>query len=423
MTEGVSTEKERRVALPRRTQLVVLGVGALVALALLFGPKLIGKLFAPKPPPPAAAPPAGTFTATPEQWATLSFARVQGTNFAAESQTDGKIATDDDQTTQVFSPFSGHVTKVLAKAGDRVRAGQPLFAIQATEFVQAQSDLVTAASALQTARAQLALAQTARQRQIELFKFGGTSQRDLQQSALDLTTAQNAVRAAEIGETAVKNRLGILGQSSSQIAALSGGAAGKATNGESVVVSPIAGTVTQRAIGVGQNIGSVTNGGAAPAFTVSDLGVVWLVGNLREEDADKAAVGQPVEVRVISLPGRVFDARVDYVSPTVDPVTRRVTVRAKIANPGDILKPEMFATFTLRTSAPVGAVGVPESAVIFEGDTAKVWVARAGRNLALRQIKVGQTSGGMVEVLSGLQPGETVVTAGSLFIDRAASGG
>jgi cobalt-zinc-cadmium efflux system membrane fusion protein len=401
---------------------MILGLGALVALVLLFGPKLLGKLFAPKPPQAAAAPPAGTFIATPRQWATLTFARVQATDFAAESQTDGKIATDDNRTTQIFSPFSGHVTKVMAKAGDRVRAGQPMFAVQATEFVQAQSDLVTAASAQRTARAQLALAEAARQRQVELFKFGGTAQRDLQQSALDLTTAQGAVRAAEIAETAVKNRLGILGQSRGQIAALTGGSPGKATDGESVVVSPIAGTVTQRAIGVGQNIGSVTNGGAAPAFTVSDLGVVWLVGNLREEDSDKAAIGQPVEVRVIALPGRVFDARVDYVSPTVDPVTRRVTVRAKIANAGDILKPEMFATFTLRTSAPVGAVGVPESAVIFEGDTARVWVARPGRVVELRRIKTGTTTTGVVQVLAGLRPGEAVVSAGSLFIDRAASG-
>jgi cobalt-zinc-cadmium efflux system membrane fusion protein len=422
MTSSDPADGRRRAPLPRRTQLTILGIGALVALVLLFGPKLIGGLFAPKPPPPAPAPPAGTFIATQPQWATLSFAVARQQSFADESETDGKIATDDDRTTQVFSPFSGHVTKVFAKAGDKVRAGQPLFAVQATEFVQAQSDLVTAASALQTARAQLALAQTARQRQIELFKFGGTSQRDLQQSALDLTTAQGAVRAAEIAETAVKNRLGILGQSSAQISALSGPSTSKATSGESVVVSPIAGTVTQRAVGVGQNIGSVTNGGAAPAFTVSDLGVVWLVGNLREEDADKAAIGQPIEVRVNALPGRVFDARVDYVSPTVDPVTRRVTVRAKIENPGGVLKPEMFAAFRLRTSAPMDAVAVPESAVIFEGDTTKVWVARRGRVLELRQIKAGKSEGGVVQVLSGLRPGETVVTAGALFIDRAASG-
>jgi cobalt-zinc-cadmium efflux system membrane fusion protein len=106
----------------------------------------------------------------------------------------------------------------------------------------------------------------------------------------------------------------------------------------------------------------------------------------------------------------------------VDPATRRVTVRAQVANPGGELKPEMFATFDLITGAASSAVGVPEQAVIFEGDTARVWVSRGGRLLELRTIKTGQTVGGMVEVLSGLSAGETVVTSGSLFIDRAAKG-
>jgi len=82
----------------------------------------------------------------------------------------------------------------------------------------------------------------------------------------------------------------------------------------------------------------------------------------------------------------------------------------------------MFASFTLVTSDATSAIGVPEAAVIYEGDTARVWVAHDGRALELRQIKAGRTENGLVEVLSGLQAGERVVTSGSLFIDRAAQG-
>jgi cobalt-zinc-cadmium efflux system membrane fusion protein len=155
---------------------------------------------------------------------------------------------------------------------------------------------------------------------------------------------------------------------------------------------------------------------------VSDISKLWLVGNLREDDAPQAHVGETAEVRVEALPDRVFTAKINFVSPTVDPVTRRVAVRGEIANPGGVLKPEMFANFTLVTSEATSAVGVPEAAVIYEGDTARVWIAHDGRALELRQIKAGRTENGMVEVISGLQPGERVVTSGSLFIDRAAQG-
>jgi cobalt-zinc-cadmium efflux system membrane fusion protein len=387
---------------------MILGVAALAALLLFFGVPFVGRLLAPKPPPPPAAPPAGTFQATDEQWRTLRFATVQTTGFRPAAETEGKIATNDNHTTQVFSPFSGRVTRVLVKAGDAVRAGQPLFIVQATEFAQGQADLATAIG-------QLKLTEAAEARQRELVKSNGAAVKDWQQSQADLATAKANLDVA-------RGKLRILGQSDAQIGAMERGAGPKAGAGEAVVAAPISGVVVQRAVGEGQNVASISNGGSTAALVVSDLSNVWLVGNLREADAPMARVGQPVEVRVADLPGRVFNATVDFVSPTVDPVTRRVVVRATLPNPGGVLKPEMFASFTLVTGAPVSAVGVPEDAVIYEGDTARVWVARPGHLLELRQIKAGRTVDGTVEVLSGLRPGETVVTSGSLFIDRASQG-
>jgi cobalt-zinc-cadmium efflux system membrane fusion protein len=180
--------------------------------------------------------------------------------------------------------------------------------------------------------------------------------------------------------------------------------------------------VTQRAVGVGQNLASVTNGGASPAFVVSDLSSVWMTANLRETDAPLAHLGQAIEVRVLALPGQVFAGRLNYIAPSVDPTTRRVAVRAEIDNLGLRLKPEMFATVRLVDDRAPVAIGVPEDAVVFEGDSARVWVAGTGKTLTLRQIRTGRIEDGVVEVLSGLRAGETVVTSGSLFIDRAAQG-
>jgi cobalt-zinc-cadmium efflux system membrane fusion protein len=395
--------------LPRNRQLAILAIAAVVVLGLFFLVPLIGQLLAPKPPPPVAAPPPGTFRATNEEWAALGLATVPTMAFSPEDETDGKIAANDNRTTLVYSSYTGRVTRVIAKIGDRVHAGSPLFAIDASEFVQAQSDLVTAA-------AQVRLTKAAEARQEALYKESGAALKDLEQSQSDLATA-------EISLAAARNRLRVLGKTAAEVAAVERGVADRGMSSETVVVAPIGGVVTQKSVGVGQNLASVANnGGSAPAYSISDLSTVWLIGNLREADAPHAHVGQTAQVRVNALPGRVFTAKLDYIASAVDPGTRRVTVRAEIPNPGGELLPEMFATFTLVTGAATSSVGVPEQGVVYEGDQARVWVAAAGHLLQLRQIKTGQTSGGMVQVLSGLSPGERVVTDGSLFIDRASKG-
>jgi cobalt-zinc-cadmium efflux system membrane fusion protein len=91
-----------------------------------------------------------------------------------------------------------------------------------------------------------------------------------------------------------------------------------------------------------------------------------------------------------------------------------------IANPDGALKPQMFADFSVKTGQDQTAPSVPTAAVIFEGDHARVWVARPDHTLALREIKAGRTSDGQIEVLSGLNAGDEVVVSGALFIDRAA---
>jgi len=80
----------------------------------------------------------------------------------------------------------------------------------------------------------------------------------------------------------------------------------------------------------------------------------------------------------------------------------------------------MFANFSIITGEALTAPAVPREAIVYEGERARVWVGGEGATLALREIRTGRTSGGMVEVLAGLSPGEKVVTSGTVFIDRAA---
>jgi cobalt-zinc-cadmium efflux system membrane fusion protein len=365
---------------------------------------------------PATAP--GTFKPTEEQWKALKVEAVEIRSFRPEQVTEGNIALDDDLNTPVFSPYSGRVTRLIAKLGDKVERGAALFTLEATEFVQAANDLITAVSAQRTARVQLTQAEINEKRTHELYLAKGGALKDWQQSQTDLAAAQNALRSSEIALATVRNRLRILGKSDTEIAALEAQQTQKLEPG-AVVTAPIAGMVTQRQIGLGQYIPSVTSGASSPVYTIGDLSMVWLIANVREADTGSVRLGQPVEVRVLALPGRVFKADVSWVAPSIDVSTHRLPVRANIENRDGVLKPNMFATFSIITGEAATAPAVPQSAIVYEGETARVWVAGADRTLALREVRVGRTSDGMVEIQAGLSPGETVVTRGTIFIDRA----
>jgi membrane fusion protein, heavy metal efflux system len=213
----------------------------------------------------------------------------------------------------------------------------------------------------------------------------------------------------------VRNRLRVLGQSAAQVAALE--QATGPLEAAATVDAPLRGTVIDRQVGPGQFIQA---GSASPVFTIGDLSTVWLVANVRQQDAPLVRRGQSVEVRVGALPGRVLAARITQVAPAVDPNTHRLAVRATVDNPDGALKPEMFATFRIVTGAARSAPAVPDSAVIYEGDSARLWVLDPDGSITPRTIVTGRSDGGLVEVLNGVSAGQRIVAGGSLFIDRAA---
>ena len=363
-----------------------------------------------------------TFTPTPDQWAAFAITEVTTRKFEAAQRTDGMIAIDDDISTPVYSPYSGRVTRVIARPGDVVQPGQALFAIQATEFVQAQNDLVAAVAAVRTARAQLRMAQTSEKRQHDLYNAQGGSLKDWQQSQVDLSTAQGNLDSANVALGAVRGRLRILGKTDAEVAAMEEHPEHATVVPEVEVGAPIGGTVIQRQIGVGQNIVSATtsSGGGTPVYTIGDLSKVWLIANVREADTGLVQLGAPVSVRVLAFPDREFIARISYVAPSIDPNTRRLPVRAEIDNHDFALKPQMFATFNIITGAATLSPAVPERGVVYEGQKAHVWVANpADKTLAMRQVHAGRVANGFVEITEGLKAGEHVVTTGAVFIDRA----
>lgn len=406
----------------RMSPLVRLRAGGAIAVIFLalavftFGPRLVQPITS-RPAPPPRLPP-GEFKPTEAQWKSLKIAPVATVTFRSDSVTEGNIAIDDDLNTPVFSPYSGHVVKLIARLGDQVERGAPLFEVEATEFVQAANTLITAVGAAKTAQSQQRQAEINEKRAHDLYLANGGALKDWQQGQTDLAAAQNAVRSAEIALAAARNQLRILGKSEADIAALEA-APTRQLDPVATVYAPISGTITQRQVSPGQNIQSISAGASTPVYTIGDLSTVWLIANVREEDAPSMRVGAPVEVRVPAFPDRVFKAKASWVAAALDPGTRRLPVRANVENPDRALKPMMFANFSITTGKDSTAPAVPESAVVYEGDTVRVWLANNDATLAIRQVRIGRIQDGMVEILSGLSPGDKIVTSGSLFIDRA----
>jgi cobalt-zinc-cadmium efflux system membrane fusion protein len=356
------------------------------------------------------------YTPTPAEWASLTLEPVTERIFRAETVTEGKIAVDEDRSTPVFSPYVGRVTKLLVRPGDSVTRQQPLFVIEAADTVQAQNDLVAAVTGLNKAKSALDLAQLQYKRAKDLFEGKAVPLKDYQQAEATLIQAQNDLRSSETALEASRNKLRILGFTDEAISTFQ--EKGR-INPETTVFSPIRGTVVQRKIGPGQYVNS---GASDPVFVIGDLSTVWLTAFVRETDASKVSVGQEIAFNVLALPGRPLTARIDYVSAAIDPATRRLLVRATIDNKDGLLKPEMFANVTIYSAGDHPAIALPKQALIYEGDQVRVWVAHEDKSIELRRIKPGLTNGDLVEVEGNLQPGERIVTKGSLFIDRAASG-
>jgi len=356
------------------------------------------------------------YSPTPAEWASLTIQPVTERAFRAEHVTEGKIAVDEDRSTPVFSPYAGRVTKLLARPGDSVTQGQPLFVIEAADTVQAQNDFITAATGLNKARSALDLAQLQHKRAKDLFEGKAVPLKDFQQADATLIQAQNDLRSTETALEAARNKLRILGLTDDAISAFQ--EKGR-INPETTIFAPIAGTVVQRKIGPGQYVNS---GASDPVFVIGDLSTVWLTAFVRETEASTVVVGQELTFNLLALPGRTLTGRINYVAAAIDPATRRLMVRATVDNASGQLKPEMFATVTLYAPDDQPSVGVPKQALIYEGDQVRVWVAHEDKSIELRQIKTGLANGDLVEVHGNLKPGEQIVTKGSLFIDRAASG-
>ncbi|MGG5818789.1 efflux RND transporter periplasmic adaptor subunit [Falsiroseomonas sp. HW251] len=358
----------------------------------------------------------GSFRLNANETRMLRIEPVTRRAFRPERLAEGRIAYNEDRSTPVYPPYNGRVVRVAAQPGQAVQAGDVLFEIETTDLTAATNDLLAALDAQAKARNQVELTRRNETRQKELFAVRAAARRDVEQAEADLANALADQRTAEASLAAARDRLRVLGRDAAAVAEIE---RTRRVNAVIEVRAPLPGTVVQRRIGPGQWLNA---GGADPVFTIADLSDVWLVAAVRELDAPMVRVGQSVQVTVDALPGRLFPARIEHVANALDATTRRLAVRAAVADPDGVLKPEMFAAFRIAVGENQESVAVPAGALIYRGPQAAVWQALDDDRFVLRSVRTGLREGNLVQITEGLPADARIVSGGALFIDRVASG-
>jgi cobalt-zinc-cadmium efflux system membrane fusion protein len=352
------------------------------------------------PHPPATKAADDGVTISDVQAKYITVVPAQAHDFASQLEAIGFIDFNQDRTVQVFTPYQGRVRQVFAKAGDDVGKGQALFTIDSPDLVQAESTLISTAGVL-------ALTTRALERAKKMIDIQTNAQKDLEQSVSDQQTAEANYKAA-------RDAVRIFGKSDAEMDKI---VASRKVDGELVIASSLRGRVTARNVAPGLQL---QPGGTPVPFTVADLSTMWMVASVPEENFAQLQLGQSVSVALMAYPGRQFDGQVTNIGATIDPNTHRIAVRTEINDPLHELRPQMLATYVIRTGAPLRGVAVPLNAMVREGDgTLTVFVTQDGHRFVRRPIKPGLEQDGLLQILEGLSAGEHIAGDGALFLSNA----
>jgi RND family efflux transporter MFP subunit len=290
--------------------------------------------------------------------------------------------------------ISGRVTRVFVELGQHVREGQAMAQVFSPELAEARTRYVSARAALDAHEREL-------QRVQKLVEIGAASR-----SELERIHAEHSAQTSEV--QSLRARLELLGVPA---AALDSGAGGT-SGADASVPAPISGVVTERLANVGLNVDP-----ASKLFTVVDLSTVWVVASVHEKDFSRVRIGTPTTITTTSYPDLVLRGRVSYADPQVNAETRTAQVRVEVPNTRNLLRLGMYVDVAAGAETSTVAV-IPRAAVQNVGDREVVYLVSSTEpgKFTERHVRLGRTSSTQVEVLSGVRPGDVIVTEGSFFV-------
>jgi cobalt-zinc-cadmium efflux system membrane fusion protein len=321
----------------------------------------------------------------------LETAEAEYRSLAARLPVMGRVLAHQHRMAMVSYPFSSRIANIKARVGDWVEPGDSLVVLQSEE-------VGTATSAFYSANADYELAQVNFERESQLFESGVGARKNL-------SSAETELRVAAANLNAAEKKLHVLGFTESETEIL------RDTHQISPTITlfaPIAGKIVINNAVLGAMVDESTE-----ILTIMNPNVLWVEAEIYERDIARIRIGQEVDVTVPAYPDDTFPGTLSYVSDILDPETRAITVRTEVANTGLKLKPGMFANLSIELNHNGEAVAVPAEALLDDRGRPFLFVRKDEHHFEPRVVTVGASEGGFVEIVTGLEVGEKVVTSGN----------
>lgn len=286
-------------------------------------------------------------------------------------RTYGHITYDETRTAQISPKVDGWIEELHVNfTGEAVKKGQPLLEIYSPQLLSAQEEYLSVYRSLKGGR------------QTQAGSFLESSRRRL--SYFDVAEAE--IQAME---------------ASGQV------------NKTVRIRSPFSGVVTHNRAVQGGYVKAGT-----PLYTISDLSRVWVEAHIYEYELARVRVGQDAQMSLPYLPGKIYQGKITFIYPYLQEKTRDVVIRLEFENPLMELKPQMYGDVSIKTGGTETGIMIPSESVIRSGERNLVFVARGEGKFTPREVSLGASlDHGKVQVITGLGPGESVVTSGQFLLD------
>jgi cobalt-zinc-cadmium efflux system membrane fusion protein len=332
------------------------------------------------------------FSLTADQTTHIQIYTVSQAPIARTLRLSGAVAYNGFRTTPVITQVGGPVSRILVAPGEHVKAGQPLLFIISPDYSVLRSAYVKARSAFQ-------LADRFYKRAQDLYEHKAIAQADLEQAEANRTQAEADLQSSE-------QAIRILGIANPEDLVT------KPPSPEVSLQAPLAGEVVDRLCSPGQ----LLQAGVTQCFTLSDMSSVWVLVNIYQNDVAYVHVGDEVTIDNEAYTD-VVRGKIQYVSPALDPTTRTLQARIEAANPGERLKKDMYVIAEVSAGVIRNAMTIPDAAVLRDSQNMPYVYLQTGTNqFARRNVTLGESQGGVTQVLTGLQVNDKIVGDGSLFL-------
>jgi cobalt-zinc-cadmium efflux system membrane fusion protein len=334
----------------------------------------------------------------------------------AELVVTGAVTPVESRVAHVRPLARGVIERIDVSLGARVSKGQTLLTYDNIQAGELTGEYLVERASLRQATSDFDVKQRALDRAEALITIEAVSQQDLELRRAEVRNAQAAIASAKARIARIEEQLHRFGLSDADLARLTPeeGQAGHRTASHIVLRAPLDGVVTKFDVASGEIVEPERE-----LFTIADLSTVWVLADVYEKDLAKLPHTGAVEVRTDAYPDRVFRGQLTYVSDVIDPKTRTAKVRCVVANADDALKLDMFATVSIPTTERRQSLVVPVAAVQQIDNQSVIFVRRSESRFERKVVTLGQTAGGIAEVLDGVTAGDEIVGDGSFYLKTA----